>query len=317
VPLRTAGALHALVLDGSRPALAAAYPPAEVDDDTLWAAVDAAITGMRHRILAALDRAPQTNEIRRSAACCPRSGGYAGATGDEPIELSELGASAGLNLMLDRFAIETPGGGAGPADSPVHLRPEWRAPPPAARPLRVVDRAGVDRHPIDAGDPADALRLMSYLWPDQPDRMAMTRGAIGMGPAARRRRRRALAGQDGCVRTRAPSRGLHDRRLAIFPAETQPPAPGHSRPRARARRPTPRWPMSPSRPTDAATVAALTVRLWPHAPEPTPSHGPIFTAAGSIGAVSNCSSPRAASVARVKFGAIRGILDAVRDGYVH
>jgi hypothetical protein len=23
---------------------------------------------------------------------------------------------------------------------------------------------------------------MSYLWPDQPDRMAMTRGAIGMGP---------------------------------------------------------------------------------------------------------------------------------------
>jgi hypothetical protein len=85
--------------------------------------------------------------------------------------------------MLDRFAIETPGGLVpDPRTAPCTCVPEWRKAPPPARPLRVVDRAGVDRHPIDAGDPVDALRLMSYLWPDQPDRMAMTRGAIGMGP---------------------------------------------------------------------------------------------------------------------------------------
>jgi hypothetical protein len=183
VPLRTAGALHALVLAGSAPSLAAAYPPATADDDTLWDAVDAAMTEHADRVLEALERAPQTNEIRRSAILLPALWWVLAQTGDRPIALSELGASAGLNLMLDRFAIETPDGRAGPDGSPVRLRPEWRAPPPPARALRVVDRAGVDRHPIDAGDPADALRLMSYLWPDQPDRMAMTRGAIGMGPA--------------------------------------------------------------------------------------------------------------------------------------
>jgi hypothetical protein len=38
--------------------------------------------------------------------------------GDLPIALSELGASAGLNLMLDRFAIETPDGWPGPRTAP-------------------------------------------------------------------------------------------------------------------------------------------------------------------------------------------------------
>jgi hypothetical protein len=292
VPLRTAGALHALVLDGTDPALAAAYPPAEVDDDTLWSAVDGAIRAMRHRILTALDRAPQTNEIRRSAILLPALWWLLGQSGRRPVDLSELGASAGLNLMLDRFAIETPGGGAGPADSPVHLRPEWRAAPPPARPLRVVDRAGVDRHPIDAGDPVDALRLMSYLWPDQPDRMAMTRGAIAMGPTRPDEGDAApgwpdvwpTAGPGGSTWSTRPSPGN------ISPPKRSPPAPGHLRPRARMRRRTTRSPMSPSRPMAAATVARSLCGSGPMRRSPRPLRAPIFTAAGSIGSDSNCSS---------------------------
>jgi hypothetical protein len=270
VPLRTAGALHALVLDGTDATLAAAYPPAEVDDDTLWSAVDGAITRHEHRILSALDRAPQTNEIRRSAILLPALWWLLDKVGDLPVDLSELGASAGLNLLLDRFAIETPGGGAGPSDSPVHLRPEWRKAPPPTRPLRVVDRAGVDRHPIDAGDPVDALRLMSYLWPDQPDRIAMTRGAIAMGPTRP---------DDGDA---APwlARRLADRRPGrlhmvyttvawqYFPADTQ----------SACTRSLETAGADATSDTPLAHVAfeadgrrdggALTVRVWPHAPQP-------------------------------------------------
>jgi hypothetical protein len=182
VPLRTAGALHALVLDGSDATLAAAYPPAAVDDDTLWTRWTGRSPAMRDRILSALDRAPQTNEIRRSAILLPALWWVLGKVGDRPVALSELGASAGLNLLLDRFAIETPG-------RPARTLGQPRAAAPGVARRRRLPRGparggprGRGPSPIDAGDPVDALRLMSYLWPDQPDRMAMTRGAIAMGP---------------------------------------------------------------------------------------------------------------------------------------
>ena len=257
VPLRTAGALHALVLDGTDKGLAAAYPPATVDDDTLWAAVQGAVDHHGARIMAALDRAPQTNEVRRSAILLPALWWLLAKVGDMPVALSELGASAGLNLMLDRFSIETPEGLVGPAKSPVHLRPEWRGPPPPARPLRVVDRAGVDRHPIDATNPDDALRLLSYLWPDQPERMALTCGAIALGPKRPDEGRcRAVAGKPPRrARTGTASRRLHDHRVAVLPSadagnlHAQTGAGGRpARPRkARLR-------ISPSRRTDGATA---------------------------------------------------------------
>lgn len=68
LPLRLAGALHGLMLDGSEPSLAAVYPPAEATDDALWQAVDGALRHHEARIMAWLERAPQTNEVRRTAA---------------------------------------------------------------------------------------------------------------------------------------------------------------------------------------------------------------------------------------------------------
>ena len=44
--LRVVGALHALVRSGKEPALAAAYPPATFNPDTLWTALSAAM--VRH-----------------------------------------------------------------------------------------------------------------------------------------------------------------------------------------------------------------------------------------------------------------------------
>ena len=103
--------------------------------------------------------------------------------GDRPVVLSELGASAGLNLALDRFSVTMDGAVHGPADAGVALAPEWRGPErPDPRPINVAGRAAVDLAPIDAKAPEGALRLLAYLWPDQPDRLARTRAAIALAP---------------------------------------------------------------------------------------------------------------------------------------
>ena len=68
VPLRLAGALHALVLDGTEPELRAVYPPADTSDAALWDAVETAFVRHEARLLRWLDSPPQTNEVRRSAA---------------------------------------------------------------------------------------------------------------------------------------------------------------------------------------------------------------------------------------------------------
>ena len=59
VPLRLAGALHGLVRDETDPEIARAYPPHEVPDDALWAAVEGAFARHEARILRlARQRAP-------------------------------------------------------------------------------------------------------------------------------------------------------------------------------------------------------------------------------------------------------------------
>jgi len=179
VPLRLAGALHALVLDGSDPGLCAAYPPHDVPDDGLWQAVHRALTQHEARVMAGLDHAPQTNEVRRAAALIPAIWSALGQF-ELPLVLSELGASGGLNLAMDRFALRVGDTVHGHADSPVQLRPDWSGTYPEPRQLRVRDRAAVDLNPLDPADPKQRLRLLAFLWPDQAERMALTRGAIAL-----------------------------------------------------------------------------------------------------------------------------------------
>jgi hypothetical protein len=179
VPLRLAGALHALVRDGTDPRLAAAYPPADAPDVALWEAVEAALTRHETRLLAWLDSPPQTNEVRRSAALLAAAAWLA-ERHPLPFVLSELGASGGLNLSFDRFALEAGGITLGTAGSGVRLAPGWRGAAPSPRPIRVVERGGVDLNPLDPADPAARLRLLAYLWPDQPDRLRLTEAAIAL-----------------------------------------------------------------------------------------------------------------------------------------
>ncbi len=177
VPLRLVGSLHGLVIEGEAPELAACYPPHDADDDTLWAAVRSAMEDHAKRLGQWLDRPPQTNETGRSAVLIA-AGHWLTDVYGLPIVLSELGASAGLNLFWDRYALDLPGGRLGPADPVLTLAPDWDGPlPPKAAPT-VVERRGTDLTPLDPSLQTDRQRLCAYVWPDQTDRLTRTRAAL-------------------------------------------------------------------------------------------------------------------------------------------
>ncbi len=172
--LRLLGGLNALVRRGHLPALAAAYPPNPTPAETVLAPLLAEALGDA-RLLPWLDHAPQTNEVARSGVLMPGLMTVAAATG-LPLRLFELGASAGLNLRLDRYAYDLGGRRSGPDDAPFTLAPAWTGPSPPAAAVVVVERRGVDRAPVDVGRDRD--RLLAYVWPDQTARVERLEAAI-------------------------------------------------------------------------------------------------------------------------------------------
>lgn len=182
LPLRLAGGLHALTLMNSDRALVAAYPPHTVSDTQLIAAVRGAMLSHAEFLDRWIDTAPQTNEVGRSAVLIAAARWLAARYG-LPLVLSELGASAGLNLQFDGYALTVGGRRYGSDDASVVLTPAWHGPDPTTATPRVVARAGVDLNPLNPANPDHALRLLAYLWPDQPERLERTRAALGLKPA--------------------------------------------------------------------------------------------------------------------------------------
>lgn len=183
VALRLLGALHALVLDGRDPRLAAAYPPTPAPQRLAELAPAAAL---RHAgsVVEFLCSPPQTNEVRRAFALAAGFLRLADQTG-LPLRCFEIGASAGLNSLWPffrfRFGLE-PGNGPAFGDpaSPVALEGGWRGPPPSLPPVRVVERAACDLHPVRLDDPFQRLRLQAYVWAGQEERLARLKAAIGL-----------------------------------------------------------------------------------------------------------------------------------------
>lgn len=176
LPLRLCGALHALRLQGHA-GLGAVYPPEPARDDALWAAVSGAMYTDAAFINGWIDSAPQTNEVRRSAALIA-AGHWLAARYGLPCVTSELGASAGLNLRWDLYGLQIGDTAFGAPDPALVLTPDWDGHLPPQSPIHVIERQGVDLNPLNPQDPADQLRLLAYLWPDQPHRQTLTRAAI-------------------------------------------------------------------------------------------------------------------------------------------
>ncbi|MCR9214552.1 MAG: DUF2332 family protein [Proteobacteria bacterium] len=181
VPLRMMGALHALVRSGDAPELTAVYPPGheEISDEELWTAISSALKTHSPFILERLKGPPQTNEVRRAAATLPLFLEVSRQTG-LPLVLSEVGASAGLNLMIDRFHLQLSDKTWGDPASPVRLQPRWHGASPPNGELNILARAGCDIAPVDPGSQEDRERLVSYIWADQEERLIRTSAALEM-----------------------------------------------------------------------------------------------------------------------------------------
>ncbi len=185
VTMRWLGALHHLALRGLEPWAAlwpSTRPPASppADDATLTAAIAQAWHTQRAALDAALARPPQTNEVGRSAALLPGLL-QAAALLQRPLQLAEIGSSAGLNLWCDHYRHEAADGAWAWGDTQTRprLQTPWQgAPPPLGAPLRITRRAGCDALPVDLAEPGEDLRLTSFIWADQQARLARLREAI-------------------------------------------------------------------------------------------------------------------------------------------
>ena len=166
-------------------ALAAWYP--HLTSPTREAGPDA-VAALRDHVLSrevallaiARSHRTQTNEVGRAAVLLPWLPRDQGA-----LHAIDLGASAGLNLLLDRFAYRyrRASGDSRIGRGGVEIECEDRGgfDLPSRLPT-LATRTGIDLSPVDATDPDAAAWLEALVWPEHMDRLDRLRAAI----AARR-----------------------------------------------------------------------------------------------------------------------------------
>lgn len=177
LPLRCAAGFHALHLAGKSPELDQVY--AGVARDLAVRKAIASIIAKRDYVLLPwLDGPPQTNEAGRSANFVAALLWLAEQGLPPRFALKEIGSSAGINLMLDRYRYDLGGVTVGPADAAMAFAPEWRGPPPPDRAFEILSAEGCDVAPVDLTDPAQAERLRAFIWPEHTERFARLDAAI-------------------------------------------------------------------------------------------------------------------------------------------
>jgi hypothetical protein len=155
------GGLHYLVLAG------------QASWDDIGAALDE-----HHAFLARWteEQDVQTNEVQRAWGLLP---GFLSLADGRPFDLLELGPSAGLNLMWDRYRYRYKTGEWG--TGALELAGDDRTPPPAelfSREVSVARRRGIDLNPVDVTTDHGARLLQSFVWPDQTERLERLRRTI-------------------------------------------------------------------------------------------------------------------------------------------
>ncbi len=193
VPNLFLAAVHFLLLQGAAHPLAEFYPDlagraARAPDDDpfpLFRAFCLAHAGAIGELIAT--RLVQTNEVRRCACLMPAFAAVARQAGDRPLALVEVGASAGLNLLWDRYHYDYGAAGScGDPRSPVRLACELRGDrqPKLPADLPAVGfRVGLDLSPIDVCDGDAALWLRALIWPEQLDRAELLGWALEIAQA--------------------------------------------------------------------------------------------------------------------------------------
>jgi uncharacterized protein DUF2332 len=178
----------------------------------------------RERVLEIImARRTQTNEPARCATLLPLLGRL-----PPPLALLEVGASAGLCLLPDRYAYAYGGHRVEPAvhvgvEPPLFACRAIVGTPLPERPPEVVWRAGLDLAPVDLQDPGDVAWLEALVWPGEGERLRLLRAALAVARADPPRRRPAAgSARRAAVRPRGarrPAAGAHELRAGIEPLD--------------------------------------------------------------------------------------------------
>ena len=184
------GAVHFLLLQGAEHPLARFYPTlggeARAEDEDPFpsfkdfvAQHEAAIADL----IAA--RVTNTNEIGRSALLHPGFRVLAAEAG-EPLNLIEIGPSAGLNMIWDRYGVRYRKDGRTAAaiapDAPVVIEAEIRDEtlPPTGPAPAVARRIGLELNPNDLSDPGNCDWLRALVWPEHLARLKRLEAAMAL-----------------------------------------------------------------------------------------------------------------------------------------
>jgi hypothetical protein len=122
-----------------------------------------------------LARRTQTNEPSRCATLLP-----ALALLPQPLAIVEVGASAGLTLLADKYSYDYDGhrvAGSDPEAPVLACRPRGPVPLPARVP-EIAWRAGLDLNPLDVTSDDDVRWLQCLIWPGETGRLERLGAAI-------------------------------------------------------------------------------------------------------------------------------------------
>ncbi|WP_137752665.1 DUF2332 domain-containing protein [Sphingopyxis sp. L1A2A] len=182
LPLRAAGGIHALHLAGSAHELAPIY--ADADDINDAAIVAGVVSRHEAALLPWLDGPPQTNEAGRSSNFIAAMLWLADKGLPPRFDCREIGSSAGINLMIDRYHYDLGGVHVGPRPGAMAFTPDWRGNHPPQHAIEFASLKGCDVAPVDLSDPAQALRLKAYIWPEHHIRFQRMAAAIAAATEA-------------------------------------------------------------------------------------------------------------------------------------
>jgi len=181
VPLRYLGAVHRLALAGDAPELARHYPSCggEWHGEDLTDEFLSAVVRHRQQVAEGLRRNVQTNEVGRAAALAPAFA-LLGRRHGLPLDQLEIGSSAGLLSRWDRYRYDTEASSLGDPDSTVRFGPGWwdEPAPSLAGHVEVRERAASDLDPVDVSTPSGRDTMLSFVWPDQVERIERLRCAL-------------------------------------------------------------------------------------------------------------------------------------------
>lgn len=191
VPNLFLAAVHWLLLKGAQHPVSAFYPSvagASTRDGDPYPHFKSFCLEHRQEIIGLIStRIVQTNVIARCTSLMPAFATVALRSNGKPFSLVEIGASAGLNLLWDRYGYSYGQGiNCGDPTSAVQLsctlRGSHRPPVPEVLPS-VVSRVGLDLKPIDLHDPEATQWLLALVWPERGDERELLQAAFGIARA--------------------------------------------------------------------------------------------------------------------------------------